>query len=154
MVDLMQVLEGATYAAFIAGAIFAVVEVRSIKNDRKTELVMRMGEYLSINFQETLLKLSDLDTKDPRQIEEKVGRLGIYGLVGYLEQIAVLAQHKLLDTKFVCYMFPWVGIWRKLEPYVMYVRQSGHKYWAADLEWIAAEDMKFIDRLGMEVIDI
>ena len=45
MVDILQVLEGATYAAFILGATVAVIELRSMRKDRELEFYMRMNEY-------------------------------------------------------------------------------------------------------------
>lgn len=154
MVDLLQVLEGATYAAFIAGAIFAVIELRSISGDRKTDLLMRMNEYwASKDFQETLMKLRNTKSKEPLELEKSVGKLELYALVDYLDGIASLAQFRLIGTKFVCYQYPWTGTWNKLEPYVVYTREQGRKYWGGNLEWIAKIDLKYIKRAGMEVIE-
>ena len=153
MVDLLQVLEGATYTAFIAGAIFAVFELRSIKSDRKTELIMRVTEYLSDKeLQETMAKVREINTKDPLQIEAEVGKDAIFALVDYLDGISSLAQFKLLDVKFLCYQFTWAGTWNRLEPYVKHMRPRSLKYWGSGFEWMAKEDMKWIKRLGMEVM--
>ena len=153
MVDLMQVLEGATYAAFIAGAIFAVIELRSMKSDRKTELILRINEYFSSkDFEETMFKVREIDTKDPREIEEKVGRVAIFALVDYLDGISALAQFKLLDVKFLCYQFTWTGTWNRLEPYIKHMRQYSLRYWGSGFEWMAAEDLKWINRMGMEIM--
>ncbi len=154
MVDLVQVLEGATYLAFIAGAIFAVFELRSISGDRKTDLMMRMNEYwASKSFQETLLKLRETKTKEPLEIEKAVGKLELYALVDYLDGIASLAQFKLLSVKFICYQYPWAGTWNKLEPYVQYYREHGRKYWGLAFESIAKTDLKLIEQHGMEIIE-
>ena len=44
MVDLMHVLEGLAYVGFIAGAFFAVVELRTMSRDRKIESKLRETE--------------------------------------------------------------------------------------------------------------
>ena len=69
MVDILQVLEGAAYVGFIAGAIFAVMELRTLSKDRKTELTMRMNEHwASKDFEEAFIKIRELDSTDPRYL--------------------------------------------------------------------------------------
>lgn len=149
MVDLMRVLEGATYAAFIAGAIFAVIELRTMRKDRETDFLMRMNEFwCSKDFAEVLLKVRELpETDDPREIENKVGKLPLYMYVEYLEGIAMMAQNKSLKKDFVLSLAEWFNLWVKLEPWIRDVRQKGYPVFAEGFEWLVEEDQKWFVHL-------
>jgi len=148
VVDLLQVLEGATYAAFIAGAIFAVIELRSINKDRETDFLMRLNDFWSSrDFEETRVKVKDLpETDDPRQIEDTVGRVALFSYVDYFDGIAGMAENKSLKLDFVINLAEWFGMWEKLEPWVLNERQKGYKHFAASFEWLVEEDQKWFIR--------
>ena len=148
VVDLLQVLEGATYAAFIAGAIFAVIELRSINKDRETDFLMRLNDFWSSrDFEETRVKVKDLpETDDPRQIEDTVGRVALFSYVDYFDGIAGMAENKSLKLDFVINLAEWFGMWEKLEPWVLNERQKGYKHFAGSFEWLVEEDQKWFIR--------
>ena len=151
MVDILQVLEGLAYVGFITGAIFAVVELRSMGKDRETDFLMRLNDYWSSrDFTGALVKVRELpETDDPHEIEDKCGKLALYSLVGYLEGISMMAENKLLNKKFVLYITDWSGIWTKLEPWIDYVRRNEQIGFADSLEWLVAEDVQEI--AGLDV---
>ena len=112
MVDILQVLEGAAYVGFIAGAIFAVMELRSLSKDRRTELIMRMNEHWSSkDFEEAWIKIRELDSKNPSEMEEKCSRLSLWMVVNYFDGIGNLARENLLDREFVLGQVNWVFMW-------------------------------------------
>ena len=148
MVDILQVLEGATYAAFIAGAIFAVIELRSMSKDRETDFLMRMNEYwTSRDFMEANLKVKELpETEDPREIENKVGKLDLYRYVEYLDGVAMLVQNKSLKLSFALGLAEWFNLWENLEPWILNERQKGTGVFAGGFQWLVEEDSKWFLR--------
>ena len=148
VVELLQVLEGATYMAFIAGAIFAVIELRSMNKDRETDFLMRMNDFWSSrDFEETRVKVMDLPvTDDPRQIEDKVGRVALFSYIDYFEGIAMMAQNKSLKLGFVLGLAEWFALWEKLDPWVLNERQKGSGAFAGGFEWLVEEDQKWFFR--------
>lgn len=144
MVDLMQVLEAATYAAFIAGAIFAVMELRTMSRERKMGLILRFNEFwCSKDFVEAFTKVKRLGPKDkdPRQIEEKCTEESLWMVMDYITGVGDLYYDNLLDRKFVFGLIAWDLIWQRLEPWVIDVRQKvGNPYIGLSLEGCAAEE--------------
>ncbi len=145
MVDVLQVLEGATYAAFIAGAIFAVIELRTMSRDRRMELVLRFNEFwCSKDFVEAFTKVRKLgpEDKNPRQIEEKCTEESLWMVMDYVTGVGDLYYYgNLVDRKFVRGMISWNLIWQKLEPWVVDMRQKvGNPYIGLSLEGCAAEE--------------
>jgi len=156
VVDILQVLEGATYGAFIAGAIFAVIEMRSMNKDRETDFLMRFNEYWSSrDFMDTHIKVRELPvTDDPRVIEGKVGKVALFRYVEYLEGIAMLVQNKSLKLSFVLDLAEWFGPWEKLEPWVLDERQKERGVFAGGLQWLVEEDSKwFLRNLSRSELD-
>ena len=148
VVDPMQVLEAATYAAFIAGAMFAVIELRSMNKDRETDFLMRFNEYWSSkDFMDTHVKVRELpETDDPREIEDMIGRVALFRYVEYLEGIAMLIQNKSLKLSFALNLAEWFGLWEKLEPWILNERQKGRGVFAGGFEWLVEEDSRWFLR--------
>jgi hypothetical protein len=148
VVDLLQVLEGATYAAFIAGAIFAVIELRSMNKDRETDFLMRMNDFWSSrDFEETRIRVMDLPiTDDPGKMEDKVGRVALYSYVDYFEGIAMMVQNKSLKLGFALSLAEWFNLWEKLEPWILDERQRGRGLFGGGFEWLVEEDQKWFSR--------
>jgi len=144
VVDTLQVLEGATYLAFIVGALVAVYELRSMSKDRKTELMMRMNEHwCSRDFEEALLNIKELDTKDPREMEGKCGKVSLWMVVDYDDTIAAMAYYNLLDRKFVLQQIAFDIHWEILQPWIVDMRQKiDNPFVGASLEWAAAETLR------------
>lgn len=142
----MQVLEGLAYVGFIAGAIFAVIELRSMRKDRETDFLMRINDYWSSrDFEEALVKLRELpEFDDPHEIEDRCGKLALYTYIDYVEGIAQLAENKSLDLRFVLTVGDWSGMWVKVEPWIRLMRENGQPAFAQSFEWLVAEDVKLI----------
>jgi len=137
VVDMLQVLEGLAYVGFIAGAIFAVIELRSLSKSRKTELMVQFNEHWSSKeFEEAFCKIRELDTKDPREMEKKCGTVALWMTVDYIDGIADLAYDKLLDRDWVLTFVAWDLIWEALEPWIIDMRQKiGNPAIGHGLEW-------------------
>ena len=149
MVDILLVLEGAAYVGFIAGAIFAVMELRTMSKDRKTEFVMRMNEYwASKDFEEAFIKVRELDSKDPRLMEEKCTKQSLWMVVDYVDGIGTLVEDGLLDKKYLLNMVAWELLWDRLEPWVVDMRKKvGNPELATGFECAAREARRISARL-------
>ena len=116
MVDILQVLEGLAYAGFIAGAIFAVVELRTISRDRKTELLMRSAEFgCTLEFETASAKLIKARFKTPEEAEEQLSLPVLLMLCDYCETIGTLAQRKLVPKNVALDIYPFEYIWDKVK---------------------------------------
>jgi len=149
VVDILQVLEGLAYVGFIAGAIFAIIELRSMRKDRELEFYMRMNEYwCSRDFEEAIIKVRELppEIDDPREVESKCGSLALWTYVDYLDGIGQMARSKILSKEFVLDLAEWAGLWIKLEPWIMDKRQNGFAVLGSDFQWIVEADQKWFLR--------
>ncbi len=122
MVDILQALEAATYMAFIAGAVFAVVELRAISRDRRTDMLLRLNDHWSSKeFEEAVNPIRLLmlvDAKDPAEIEKRCSFDNLMTVIDYLDGIGELARLKLLDKDFIAEMLNWTAFWSALGPWI------------------------------------
>jgi len=146
VVELLQVLEGATYAAFIIGAIVAVYELLSASKDRRADMLIRANEFwCSREFEETFLKMREAyeeKVAGAQELEDRVGKLALWMQVDYLDGVAGLAQTKAIDKKTVLGMFGWHRMWSGLEPWISSKRRSGYPQLGTAFEWLAGEDKR------------
>jgi len=141
VVDMLQVLEGAAYVGFIAGAIFAVMELRDMSRDRKLELMQRMNDvWCTPTFEEATIKLMRSDFKTLQEAEEKIPVVMLKLVADYFDHAASLARYGFIDKKLMadvlayetCYdkMKPWIDGWEELVGYGRY----------EDFRWMANEE--------------
>lgn len=136
MVDLLQVLEGATYAAFIVGAIVAVFELRAMSRDRKTEMMFRNREFFcSREFEEATVnavkgnfepgKVSDVDMKM---------------VADYWDYMATMVRRKLVDFDTATQLLSYDRVWDWIKPWVLTWEDRVGKGRYEDFEWMANEE--------------
>ena len=119
MVDILLVLEGAAYVGFIAGAIFAVWELRTMSRDRQTEFIMRVNEHWTTkDFQDAWIRIRGISSKDPNEIEQVCTRQSLDMAVTYLDGLGTLSQRNLLKKELVLDLMAWDLIWDQVEPWI------------------------------------
>ena len=142
MVDVLQVLEGATYAAFIVGAIVAVFELRTMSRDRKLELKLRQTEFFcSREFEEATVnavvgkfepgKVSDVDMKM---------------LADYWDFSAEMTRMRLVTDEEAGLI--WEEVWEWMRPWIATWEERVGKGRFEDFEWMANQARK--ERLAAE----
>lgn len=125
MVDLMQVLEGATYLAFIVGAIVAVFELRDIKRDRGIETLTRLMEHgATRDFQGPMAKVWRLKTTNPQEIEEEISCADLHMLVEFWSIAGYLVTSGLVDAKILLEYFDYVEFWKRVGPWIVNERNT------------------------------
>ncbi len=150
VVDILQVLEGATYAAFIVGAIVAVYELRTMTRDRKTEILMRATEFTStLEFETAGAKFMRARFRTPEEAEEQCSVPVLMMIADYNENLGVLVQRGLVPKDVVMDILNFEYVWDKIkvwaraplsesaDPNVDNYRPSYPAF-----EWLAAEQKK------------
>ena len=145
MVDLLLVLEGMAYIGFIAGAIFAVWELRTMSRDRQTEFIMRVNEHWTTrDFQDGWVKVRDIDSKDSKEIERICTRQSLRMIVEYLDGLGSLAQRNLLKRELVTDLLAWDLVWDQVEPWIASERQRlSNEDFAYGFEFCAKETRRW-----------
>ena len=145
VVDMLQVLEGLAYVGFIAGAIFAVWELRTMSRDRQTEFILRVNEFWSTkDFQDAYAKVQQLNSQDPKEIEEICTRQSLNIVAGYLDGVGDLARRKLLKKDLVLDVAAWDILWNRLLPWIDSERnRSGNVLAFYGFEYVADESRKW-----------
>ncbi len=117
--DMLQVLEGAAYVGFIAGAIFAVIELRAIKKDRRLEFWLRLSERLSDrDFVEAYCRIVRAKGTTAQELEDEISYSGLRMVTDYSEFIAMLGRLGLIDRKELTDILDFNDIWKKVQPWV------------------------------------
>ena len=138
MVDILLVLEGAAYVGFIAGAIFAVLEVRSISKDRKLELIMRLSEkWNSREFTEAMVNWVQADFQSAETAEKTCPKADLVMIVEYFNWVASLARSKLVSEDFVSNEFDFEFVWTRTNPWSHHWREQTAPGQLDDFEWMA-----------------
>lgn len=127
MVDILPILEGLAYVGFIAGAVFAVMELRDIKKDRRIELQTRMMEQgTTRELMEPLVKIWRTETADPQELEKEISPVSLYMIGENWSIMANLATTGLIRPKDLLEYFDYATFWQKIGPWVMAEREATH----------------------------
>jgi hypothetical protein len=139
MVDASLVFDAVMAVSIAAGAFFAVLELRSISRDRKTDLIMRcMGTFCNREFEQALSKIMSSTATDPEVLEREVSSADLALVCDFSESIAYLARRNLVDRKVVIDFIPFHYTWKKLRLWVVAFRErTGVSALYSDFEWLA-----------------
>ena len=144
MVDVLPYLEGLAYVGFIAGAIFAVLELRGISRDRKTSIVQDMFSRFGYDVISAYSKVANGSFKNAQDMEQKCSYESLVQLASYFEGVGYLVRRGLVDKKIVAECLPTVSIWRKMEPWAIWDREKTDPTMWAEFEYLAlaSEDIE------------
>jgi len=135
VVEILQVLEGAAYVGFIAGAIFAVLQLREIGKDRRVGVVVNMySTFISTDMTEAYSKIITEDFQSAADMEQKCSHASLAKIAGFYEGVGYLARKRLVDPKVVIELLPITVVWRKMMPWVMLDRER-----TAPSQWVEFE---------------
>lgn len=123
--DLIEMLQVATYIAFIAGAIFAVVELRDYKRERQMEILMRIAEHVNTReFQDAMMKMAKANAENPKELEKQVSASDLNMIANYFEHVAWLGTTGIVDRKMIIRFYPWQYFWQRLQPWIEPMRKE------------------------------
>lgn len=121
---MLQVLEGLAYVGFIAGAIFAVMELREIGKSRSVSIVADMyATFISADMTKAYSKIITGNYQNAADMEQECSHSSLVGVAGFFEGVGYLSRHRLVDPKVVMDFLPVTPVWRKMQDWVMYDRE-------------------------------
>jgi hypothetical protein len=135
---MLLILEGLAYVGFIAGAIFAVIELRGVGRDRRVRTVVDMySSFISTDMTEAYSKLITGDFQNAKDMEQKCSHSSLARLAGFYEGVGYLARHKLVDPKVVMDFLPIMAMWRKMQPWIILDRERTDPNQWTEFEYLA-----------------
>lgn len=138
MVDASLVLDVIVAVSIAAGAFFAVIELRDLKRDRRTELMLQASAHVATReFMDAFYKIWRIDATDARKLEEQVSYSELCLVAEYFDALAYLVAEGLVDKRIVGY-FSYDFIWKKMSPWILAERRTANspEMWG-DLENLA-----------------
>jgi hypothetical protein len=121
---MLQVLEGAAYVGFIAGAIFAVLELRGISKDRRANTVVDMyTTFVSSDMTEAYARVMTGVSESGAEMEKECSYASLVRVAGFYEGVGYLARKRLVDQRVVMDLLPIPVVWRKMQPWLMFDRE-------------------------------
>ena len=140
MVDILPYLEGLAYVGFIAGAVFAVIELRSISKDRKLELYVRLSErWNSHDFSEAMVNLGKADLQSAETAKKTCPETDLVMIAEYFDWVASLARKKLIEEDFILSAYDFEFAWSVMKSWCLDWRKRMAPNQLSDFEWIAGK---------------
>jgi len=125
VVDASLVLDAIVAVSIAAGALFAVMELRDLKRDRRLGLLMQACMHgTTREFEDTVSKIWRTDASDAKGLEKQVSSAELYMVSDFLVSIAHFGQEGLVDTRTLTGFFPFSYMWNKMKPWVIAERAA------------------------------
>jgi hypothetical protein len=162
MVDITEISAIVAAAGVLVGVVLTVLELRHLRKQRQTDLLVRIAPWINISsseLQAAVIRTLNTEFKDYDDFVNRYGKLhseepvqtAVLAVLNYLEGIGVLVRKKLVDADSV-YDF-WTGdiptIWEKLEPIVEGERRKWNYPVALNAEYLYNE-MKKREQRGVK----
>ena len=142
MVDITEISAMVAAVGVLVGVVLTVLELRHLRKQRQTDLLMRLYSVFSMDdFLEALLKVMNLKFEDYRDFVTKYGSIqsespinvAIFKLANYFDGAGILLHKGLIDVSMASdFMVPaTVTCWNKMKPIIEGLRQeTGSKYFS------------------------
>lgn len=125
MVEVPLILDAIVTVSIAAGAFFAVIELRDMKKDRQTQLVLDMHKRFSdSDFEGHAAKVLHTEFKDGEEAEQRCSVVTLGAVGDYFNGIGVLIERDLVDRSLVFDMVPFDIYWDKLRPWALLRREE------------------------------
>jgi hypothetical protein len=125
MVDASLVLDAIVAVSIAAGAAFAVVELREMRKDRRTGLMLQLAAiWLTREFHQALSELVGARFSDGKEAESVCSRADLLLIGDFFEIAGEYVETGLLDCDEVTFAYPVEWAWEKLKPWTMYLRST------------------------------
>jgi len=125
MVDASLVLDAIVAVSIAAGALFAIVELRDMKKDRRLGLLMQACLHVTTReFEDALVKVWRADATDAKGLEKQVGPNDLYMISDFYLVAAHLGIEGLVDERTLTRFFTFSYVWNKIRPWVIAERAA------------------------------
>jgi hypothetical protein len=142
MLDIPSISAIFAASGVLIGVILTVLELRHLRKQRQTDLVMRLySAFTSDDFLEAILKVWNLKFEDYRDFVKKYGsilaessiKVAILKIANYFDQVGMLLHRGLIDTDMASefMILATLDYWNKLKPIIEGLRQeTGSRYFS------------------------
>ena len=140
MVDVTEISAIVAAVGVIIGVAFSVIELRHLRKQRDTDLLVRIMPWLNMSsseLQAELMKIWNLEFTDYEDFVKRYGKpysegpeqRAFVAVVNYLDGLGVLARKGLMDADLIyeCWTGDVAHIWEKILPVVEGIRKE-YKY--------------------------
>jgi len=125
MVDASFVLDAIVAVSIAAGAFFAIIELRDLKKDRRTQIMLQASvHWTTREFEDAMGKLWRADASDAKGLEKEVSYADLSMIVDFHWAMAQFGLKGLVDTRTLLGLFPFSGVWRRVKPWVIAYRAA------------------------------
>jgi len=126
MVDILSMVDLTSISAMLAaigvtvGVVFAILQLRNLVKQRRTELLMNIYSRITQDFANALERLRTRESMGYNDYAKKYGLADIYHLGSVYEALGYLIHTKLVDKDLVCQTLSESTImtWEKIKPMV------------------------------------
>jgi hypothetical protein len=125
MVDTSLILDAIVAVSIAAGALFAIIELRDMKKDRRLGLLMQAVMHCTTReFEDALSKVWRADASDAKGLEKQASSADLYMIADFFVSAAHFGQEGLIDRRTLTGFFPFSYIWNKMKPWVIAERAA------------------------------
>ncbi len=152
MVDITEISAMVAAAGVLVGMVLTVLELRHLRKQRQTDLVVRIySDFRSDDFLAALMKTRSLEFEDYRDFIERDGpsletpaKLAIFKIANFFDEIGTLQHSGLVDADLVAKFMRPVTItsWNKLKPLIEGFREDFSYKFSAWFEYLYNEMKK------------
>jgi hypothetical protein len=155
MLDIPSISAIVAVVGVIIGVFLTVLELRHLRMQRQTDLLVRISPWLSMSsseLQTAFVRTSNVEFTDYDDFVKKYGKISsekleqtaILAIANYLDGLGILARRRLVDADLI-YEF-WTGdiadLWEKIKPLVEAVRKKSKYPLLANAEYLYNEMKK------------
>jgi hypothetical protein len=109
----------------IIGIAFTVLELRHIRRQRQTDLLINLSsKFDDKEFSKTYTRIVNTNFENLNDFIEKCTPEGLLIVGSFFNKIGTLLERGLIDQHLVYDLFFITGIWEKMKPWVLYMRQK------------------------------
>ena len=136
MLDIPSISAIVAAIGVLVGVVFAVMELRHLVKQRKTDLVTRLSSEFSTSrqFLEAFVDTLEVEFRDYDDFVKRYGKpisknevpMSFMTMGNFFEQIGTLFRNKLIDASLISQIFPICEVWEKMEPLVEGMRKEYH----------------------------
>jgi len=144
MVDIQTVSIAIASASIVAGVIYYGLQIRHQTKTRQTDLVIRLSSFFDDReIAEAFTTIVSSDFKDADELREKVSTPTLITISNFYQRVGVLLQKRLVDADLVDRILYIEGVWEKMEPWMIAVRQRlGRPHMFSSFEYLYNEIKK------------
>jgi len=144
MVDASLVLDAIVAVSIAAGALFAIVELREIGRDRKTQLVLDIMRHAStVEFREQMRRIEQAPFSSGPEGDAKCG-LALEVVSSFNEQIGLLLKMKLIDANLVHESVSMAADWEMMKPWCLWQRDKYGPGMFENFEYAVARERAWV----------